>query len=179
MRNAVDRITIKTRYSPGAMVMNMKCTACHSLELVESQRLNPTQWEGVLKKMVAFGVSLSPEEHRDLLAELTRMNNTQTLSPPIRVSYHDKNSGIEMFAQSSSRADDEKHGAHIFQQKCAMCHGQHGDGNIGPRLINRGLTKTEFESAVLNGRGTMPGFKDILQRDELKSLEAFIHRAQD
>ncbi|HEX4275374.1 MAG TPA: hypothetical protein VHZ74_08480 [Bryobacteraceae bacterium] len=38
------------------------CTACHTLERVERQRLNEDQWHGVIAGMLSEGVPLTDEE---------------------------------------------------------------------------------------------------------------------
>jgi len=63
-------------------------------------------------------------------------------------------------------------GQHLYQSRCAECHGEDGDGVVpGARNFNdldymRGETPASFYAAVTEGRGEMPSFLDMLTSDE-------------
>ena len=88
-------------------------------------------------------------------------------------------------------------GKELFEENCAMCHGDNGEGDIGPSLIDNKflyvegdlkdddyykiITNGTEEGMVIEGRtaqGGMPPFGDELQKDEIWSLVTFIRSMQ-
>ena len=71
-------------------------------------------------------------------------------------------------------------GAEIYAEECAVCHGDNGEGDIGPALGNPvmlSLTSDSFlRYAIVNGRdGTdMPPFGEELEADEIDAVTAFL-----
>jgi rhodanese-related sulfurtransferase/cytochrome c553 len=71
-------------------------------------------------------------------------------------------------------------GAEIYAEQCAVCHGDNGEGEIGPALGNPtmlSLTSDAFlRYAIENGRdGTdMPSFGDVLEADQIDAVTAFL-----
>ncbi|MBM4253956.1 MAG: cytochrome c [Deltaproteobacteria bacterium] len=46
----------------------------------------------------------------------------------------------------------------VFSTKCASCHGDQGEGDIGPKLT--GLSLEAYSAAVREGRAGMPAFPE-------------------
>ncbi len=46
----------------------------------------------------------------------------------------------------------------VFSTKCASCHGDQGEGDIGPKLS--GLSLEAFSAAVREGRAGMPAYTE-------------------
>lgn len=74
-----------------------------------------------------------------------------------------------------SEADVER-GATIYAQQCARCHGDEGQGNLGPSLV--GIADLFQEASgqelfVSNGGAGMPRFADILSEDEIRDVVAY------
>jgi len=71
-------------------------------------------------------------------------------------------------------------GKEIYAEECAACHGDNGEGDIGPALGNPvmlSLTSDAFlRYAIENGRdGTdMPSFADALEPDQIDAVTAFL-----
>jgi mono/diheme cytochrome c family protein len=68
----------------------------------------------------------------------------------------------------------------LFQQNCAVCHGDDRLGRIGPALLpeNLGrLKKDEAVNTILHGRAAtqMPAFSDKLSAEQAKALVEFIY----
>lgn len=60
-------------------------------------------------------------------------------------------------APASSTADgDVYRGETIFQRECAGCHGDQGQGGVGPELAGSGLDAATVAAVVQQGRGVMP-----------------------
>ena len=66
----------------------------------------------------------------------------------------------QVFAPSSARGavaeGDVDRGQTVFQRECAGCHGDEGEGGVGPALFETGLSPQEVALAVQEGRGVMP-----------------------
>ena len=75
-----------------------------------------------------------------------------------------------------------KHGAEVFQGKCIPCHGDKGQGVIGPNLtddfwIHGKGTLKDIAAVVTSGVGDkgMPPWGPILTVDELRDVVAYVH----
>lgn len=87
----------------------------------------------------------------------------------------------ETFMALLSQADRIKNGQEVFAGKCAACHGDQGQGLIGPNLTDNhwlhGTGKpTEIASTIRLGvpaKG-MPPWGDLLTQDELMNVTAYI-----
>jgi mono/diheme cytochrome c family protein/rhodanese-related sulfurtransferase len=75
---------------------------------------------------------------------------------------------------------DVQRGARIFAHECATCHGEHGEGDIGPAIGNPAMlaltTDAFLRYAIENGReGTdMPAFRDELSAADIDAVTAFL-----
>jgi mono/diheme cytochrome c family protein len=47
-------------------------------------------------------------------------------------------------------------GRAVYLQKCAPCHGQQAEGNVGPRLAGVKITVDQARAQIDNGGGIMP-----------------------
>jgi len=53
-------------------------------------------------------------------------------------------------------AGDAGHGEAVFQGQCSGCHGDAGQGGVGPQLAGSGVDAAQVTAAVEQGRGVMP-----------------------
>lgn len=85
-------------------------------------------------------------------------------------------SGILLLG-SSSLAADLKAGEKVFKSKCAVCHGEQGQGG-GALKINdpKVLSKTDkdIRKVISEGAKGMPGYQKLLKPEEIDSLMAFL-----
>ncbi len=71
-------------------------------------------------------------------------------------------------------------GEQVFAQQCTRCHGERGEGGIGPAIGNPAMislsTDAFLKYAIENGRdGTeMPAFRETLSRAEIDGVTAFL-----
>lgn len=63
-------------------------------------------------------------------------------------------------------------GAQVYAARCSGCHGDRGEGRVGPRLSsNPALADRAFVvGRVTNGRGIMPAFGRVLTAEELYAV---------
>lgn len=73
-------------------------------------------------------------------------------------------------------------GAAVFSAKCAMCHGDHLEGKIGPNLtdqfwINGDGTRTAVLHVIVKGSPAkgMPAWEGMLKPKELKDVAAYVY----
>ncbi|MEZ5244646.1 MAG: cytochrome c [Acidimicrobiales bacterium] len=68
-------------------------------------------------------------------------------------------------------------GAEIYEQRCASCHGNEGQGGQGPRLAGTVVLNypdvTEQIDLVTDGRNGMPPFAMTLTDDEIAAVVSF------
>jgi len=73
-------------------------------------------------------------------------------------------------------------GQEIYESRCAQCHGEDGTGSVpGSRNFRdldyiRGESPAFFYSAVTEGRGEMPSYRDLLSSDERWDVVFYVWR---
>jgi len=80
------------------------------------------------------------------------------------------------FSMGSTKIDAEK----IYKSNCRICHGSKGDLGISgaTNLITSKLNKAEISEVIVQGRGLMTPFKDVLSEDEIKALSKYVYKLQ-
>lgn len=86
---------------------------------------------------------------------------------------------LALFSLNTARAG-EGHALILFQQHCAVCHGEGRLGGMGPALLPQNLKRLRKKQAVeviSNGRVAtqMQGFADKLSAEQIKELADFIY----
>lgn len=172
LHSSVDQVSVLVRESPlpsGLSVLSRRCLMCHADALIDSQRLTPKQWGGVVKKMEGFGVILDAPERQALLEYLSGLDPGRPESPRRPFDY--------LWRTDADRAlppGVPADGRRAFAANCASCHGERGEGREGPRLAGRPITAREFRLTVLHGKRAMPGFAEALTAQELADILAFL-----
>jgi mono/diheme cytochrome c family protein len=76
--------------------------------------------------------------------------------------------------------DPQTHGANLFQDKCATCHGAHREGKppVFPVLteVKERLTAEQVQTRIRQGKGVMPAFTSLSDQD-LTGLVAYLTAA--
>jgi len=159
--------------------LTLHCNVCHSMEMIEQQKLTLPQWKAEVVKMVGWGATL-PKDYEDVLAEHLHKkflpDHTPAL-PRIEPALALKESHQADQAPVSGSERDAPATAALFTSQCANCHGPKGAGNeIGPRLTGKpSLTRPDqFDDLVVDGRGRMPAFGKTLKSDELNALRRWL-----
>jgi mono/diheme cytochrome c family protein len=79
----------------------------------------------------------------------------------------------------ASSQQSEQDGAAIYQERCAACHGDTGQGGtVGPALADpaqlAGRSLAATVGLIQQGRGQMPPFADALSEDQQQAVAAFV-----
>jgi mono/diheme cytochrome c family protein len=61
-----------------------------------------------------------------------------------------------------------------YTQYCVKCHGDQGEGVMGPDIRNEDMTDDQITDIVSNGKRPMPAFKDKLTADQIKGIVLFV-----
>jgi mono/diheme cytochrome c family protein len=85
---------------------------------------------------------------------------------------------VALFANEpagSGRAASSGPGYDVYLGNCARCHGQDGQGGVGPKLAGGAVVKAFPNPAdqirlVEDGEGTMPSFKGDLSPTEIQEV---------
>ena len=64
----------------------------------------------------------------------------------------------------------------MYKYKCAICHGENGVSVIkgAPNLVSTEYTMEERVAIIMNGKGTMPPQKDVLDMPTIRGLAMYI-----
>lgn len=87
---------------------------------------------------------------------------------------------ITTFAQGEDNSPDSvDRGGQIFSQRCAMCHGEHGEGRSALVTIAGPSLRAEHDygrvmTAVEVGPSHMPSFVYVLPVDEIRAVSHFV-----
>lgn len=89
-------------------------------------------------------------------------------------------------AAASPPSASAKHGAVIFQKRCAACHNKQpgDDAPFGPPNLYTAfhrdppLSLQEAETIIHDGKGNMPAFGNILTPGEIRSVIAYLRTRQ-
>lgn len=123
-----------------------------------------------------MGVTIPPVPHEPILlagaATPTPVQNKDVITPE------------EQEAGLAALVGDQKYigkGKEIFTSKCAACHGQKGEGLVGPNLTDNfwihGGSLSAIKAVIENGvlEKGMLAWKAMLPQEDIKSLIAYIH----
>jgi mono/diheme cytochrome c family protein len=144
-----------------ALIVN-NCLSCHTEEMITQQRLTPTQWGAVVKKMHGWGAPVEAVDIDPLVAYLTTVygpaagpSRLATLSPADAVAMIAPQPDGRFAAGNSARGKADYH------ELCASCHAEDARGAaLGVGLADRPLLHRapDFARIVREGRGRMPAF---------------------
>jgi len=84
-------------------------------------------------------------------------------------------------SQNSATSTQVKTGPDVYEDKCAVCHGDHREGKppTFPTLVDvtQRLSNQQLQDRIHQGKGLMPGFPDLSGK-ELDGLIAYLATAQ-
>src|SRR3954454_20430850 len=78
-------------------------------------------------------------------------------------------------SSAETRRPGESQGKFVFRTKCSACHGTHGEGNLGPSLVDIAEKMTEADQVALvrSGRGRMPPFAPALTNADIAAVVTY------
>jgi mono/diheme cytochrome c family protein len=176
--NAIDRLQFKADaagalLAEGAILAARHCQTCHSLGIAEGQRLSKQEWLKTAKKMSDYGLVLADADYEKIAAFYA--NKYPPGTPADDSKTVDLSSNPSLFvAPSVMRIGNSAKGQSIFKSHCAACHGNKGEGKVGPVLRARSITDATFWAAVMNGKRTMPAFKGVLSVTQISDVKAWL-----
>lgn len=141
------------------------CQICHSEDLIITQRLSPAQWKAEVDKMVGWGAPLPRDDHAKVIAYLAEEYSLNAPRKPLERITLEEAAAPERPETATLRRGNVAAGQARFNTDCANCHGKDGQGDdLGPNLVEKPVLyrPTEFQKVVKDGRGRMPGSKDLI-----------------
>lgn len=127
--------------------------------------------------VVYFHITPGFDPAQHLAAQLKEIEARKTSAHDSSAAAH---LGESELVALSSRSDITTKGREIFVGKCAVCHGQGGEGVVGPNLTDKfwihGGKAIEIRTVVTNGvveKGMVP-WKGVLSDDDINNVVAYI-----
>lgn len=67
----------------------------------------------------------------------------------------------------------------FIEQKCVTCHGEKGEGGIGPSFkagpaMSRSIE--DIAARISAGAGVMPSFRDTLTKEQIQELAKYVYK---
>ena len=180
--NAADRVRFTgdaagAALARGATLAAEHCQTCHSLGIAEGQRLSKGEWVKTVKKMSDYGLIVADDEADKIagyFAGKYPVGMPVAETPRVELASDPSAFAAPGGTASPSRGGDVTRGGKWFAAHCASCHGAAGEGKVAPVLRGRMLTDATFWSTVMNGKRTMPAFKETLTIAQVSDVRAWL-----
>lgn len=150
----------------------------------ELDHVLPRWWLWILYGTIIFAIIYSayylpgfgPGQSQELA---TNMKDIEALRP---VDHNPPGGSDQELLAAFKNPEKLKHGAEVFAGKCLACHGEKGQGVVGPNLTDdfwihgKGTLRdvAEVVNAGVLDKG-MPPWGQVLTSDELRDVVAFVH----
>lgn len=89
---------------------------------------------------------------------------------------------IALSAACVNRPGPDASGREVYLDVCARCHGSDLNGGIGPALgpdsVAAGQADEFLVTAIVDGRGRMPSFRQTLSSEHIERLVEYIRAVQ-
>lgn len=163
----------------GQRTLEQNCLMCHSVELIQGQRLNPTQWTAEVDKMIGWGAPVPPEDRERLIQHLVR-----TYPPDRPAAAPERLSTEELLATEppgapAATTGNPRRGATLYATHCASCHGLDAlGGDLGTCLASRPVlvSGSTYDTVVRQGLRRMPGFGEVLTAQDQADILAWLRQ---
>jgi mono/diheme cytochrome c family protein len=164
--------------SPEWLVKN-DCLACHTVQMLEEQRLTPKQWGAVVKKMVGWGAPVDPATSDLLVAYLADHYGPDAgaYDPPL-LAPAEATLALAPEEDGPLAGGEPARGATLYRDRCAACHGAEARGQLGVALVDRPLLyrAASFAAVIRKGKGRMDPAPDTSD-GEIADLLAHLRAA--
>ena len=153
------------------------CLSCHTVQMLEQQRLTEAQWTKVVTKMVGWGANLEPKDQPELIAWLSlKYGPDAGAYDPQNASQTELTMALVPAPDGEFANGDAARGKALFIDRCSGCHGNDARGHIGVNLVDRPFLyrAPDFATTIRRGRGKMPPAKitDLEVADLLAHLRS-------
>lgn len=158
----------------GAEMWGRACGRCH--RPLPPNKYEADDWRAIMRHM-ALNARLTPQEEESITEFLMGAARPIAGSPALRP----EGGAIVRVSGSSER------GAVVYRSQCTACHGEEGKGDgpaaaaLTPRPpdLNRSdhirtMSDEELFEFLSVGKGSMPGYREILTEQELWDVIAWI-----
>ena len=138
---------------PGKAAFQRTCSACHSITVVTTRRLNQPGWENVVDNMVSRGAQATPDEIKQIVAYLSANFSAGSPPPAEESSQAASAAGQEPSLPSLDAAQVARAKALIQSGDCLSCHRIRGKGSFaGPYLGDAGASHSteQLRAALLS-----------------------------
>ena len=164
--------------SPEWLVKN-DCLACHTVQMLEEQRLTAKQWGAVVKKMVGWGAPVDPATSDVLVAYLAEHYGPDAgaYDPPL-ITPAEATLAFAPEDDGPLARGEPARGATLYRDRCAACHGAEARGQLGVALVDRPLLyrAASFAAVIRKGKGRMDPAPDTSD-GEIADLLAHLRAA--
>jgi mono/diheme cytochrome c family protein len=146
----------------GAEVYAQQCAACHGVDgtggIAKSLRTSVLSGQELRRAV---------EEGNETMPAFSRTLTTEELDAVLQ--------HVEAIRSGESLAPELLDGPTIYRQDCAACHGDRGEGGIGPNLQGTELSVNEIIARVYGGHAEgMPAFEGALDSAQVLEVAQFI-----
>lgn len=138
------------------------CLSCHTMQMLQQQRLTEAQWNKVVTKMVGWGANLEPNDTAPLVAWLVANYDLDAGKydfPPVDAPVAEH--ALDPTPDGAYAGGDAERGRALYTDRCSGCHGPDARGHIGTNLVDRPFLyrAEDFAKTIRKGRGKMPPAK--------------------
>ena len=159
--------------SPGEQVYQNQCAMCHGPDRAGAPPAFPSL-AGVLSRLSVQQVTDNVKKGNGRMPSFPNIDDARLNA---LIEYLRTGAGAGAGKEAGSvpvqgmvdQAPADKAGAAVYQDRCAICHGDHMEGNAPsfPMLIGIGsrMSRAQTIDIVQNGKGVMPGSPDVKDAD--------------
>jgi glucose dehydrogenase len=177
-------IADKRARTAGEMIYRSQCGVCHGVDRSGSPPAFPSLI-GISKKLTETEIIAIIHQGKGRMPTFPNLTASQLMS--LLQFLHDEPAASgrtqpasdkqEMVSVAADSANTDPKGAEVYQEHCAICHGEHMEGITPsfPTLIGAGqrLAKDQVVTLIHQGKGRMPAFPK-LHSEELDSLLRYL-----
>jgi len=158
------------------MLIQTSCRICHSVRMIEQQRLGRDAWLAEVRKMKGWGAPIQDDQVAAVADYLAAHYGSNL--PPMRPQVLSAAEAIAVIAPEPDelKAGSPARGSRLYADACASCHNDDARGRLGPDLVQRPilLRWRDWDDVIIRGRRSMPGFAGVLSQSEIADILAWV-----